>query len=1005
MNRFIPVIIGLTVVVVPLRSEDSIVAPITRAAVASFRHDPSIPTVQINALHAESSMYAFSCDNKYLFTCNIHEINIWDRINMRLIKSLQLSGADAIYAHPTDPSRIVVHVNPATYKDKEDTYMTVDWTDGTVVGHSTASRYAGNSHNGTSTYIPAVPELMCAVNSRYNYLPYRKTDRYTGKWYWPKPTGSVRTDATDSLLLLSGPYPMIYDLKRLRLATYLPYYDNLRATDTSLRYPVDTIVMFPKPSTWKIPPQRIYMNRSHYEAYFTDSGTVVMGGANPYITEWDINTGKPIRSIHVPQNGGAVFDFKDYGGKRVIAANGGIFYGPVNGPYRQLSEYTPYSRASRDAMLKMANLISEPYADGLFITSLSSSWKDPAIVGRFSDGRLLSQGLGSAYPGEILDIKISPDGKYALAVDGFRGHVISLKNPKKPVADPPIKTEYEIPEFTNTCAILPDGRFAFGTNFGNVRFYNPSTGEWGTTYRLHNGRVTSMNLSSDNTRLYSSDENGVVVVWDVSTAEPVVTIYFMPPAGYLCVTPDQYYSYHQVRFPLRDIAHISKDNRTYSYDQFDLTRNRPDIVLERLGGDREYIDLLNKAWRRRVKREGLDPEVLTAPDYHVPEVEISNSGDIRTLTDSENITVKVHASDDEVDLARLSIFVNGVHQSDKVLENQAKGCHDIETDFNVELAHGDNEISVVATNRRGARGLAAEVSVRRTAGAGNAGPQRQLWVVAVGVSDYADPHYRLKYAAKDARDIKDLFTTGINTFNKVNTLLLTDGQFTTGSLETAREFLSKAGRDDAVVLFFAGHGVLDSRLDYYLATADMNFSNPSARGVSMEAFTGILDGIRPLKRYVLIDACHSGGIDKEEFIADNTQSVSSVAPGGLRFRSAGGIKERSKTGALLRRISGDMFSELTTEAGATIIASSDGEQVSMEGDKWGNGLFTHLIKEGLSADGANGGLKALVGSASELTFEALGRWVAAEASRISDNRQTPVMRTVTPEPLVIYRNK
>ena len=62
-------------------------------------------------------------------------------------------------------------------------------------------------------------------------------------------------------------------------------------------------------------------------------------------------------------------------------------------------------------------------------------------------------------------------------------------------------------------------------------------------------------------------------------------------------------------------------------------------------------------------------------------------------------------------------------------------------------------------------------------------------------------------------------------------LRILDRNATRENILKARDFLKASRVDDLVVLFFAGHGLLDSKLDYYFATADIDFSNPQKRGL------------------------------------------------------------------------------------------------------------------------------------------------------------------------------
>src|SRR5205823_5601334 len=115
-----------------------------------------------------------------------------------------------------------------------------------------------------------------------------------------------------------------------------------------------------------------------------------------------------------------------------------------------------------------------------------------------------------------------------------------------------------------------------------------------------------------------------------------------------------------------------------------------------------------------------------------------------------------------------------------------------------------------------------------------------LYVVAVGVSDYVNPRFRLAYADKDARDLADLFEARRDRFGAVKVLRVLDRDATRENILKAADFLKPARVDDQVVVFFAGHGLLDAKLDYYFATADTDFADPAARALPYEAIEGLL---------------------------------------------------------------------------------------------------------------------------------------------------------------------
>ncbi len=66
-----------------------------------------------------------------------------------------------------------------------------------------------------------------------------------------------------------------------------------------------------------------------------------------------------------------------------------------------------------------------------------------------------------------------------------------------------------------------------------------------------------------------------------------------------------------------------------------------------------------------------------------------------------------------------------------------------------------------------------------------------------------------------------------------------------------------------MVVFFAGHGVLDKQLDYHFVTTDFDLKNPPARGLPYESIEGLLDGIPARHKLLMMDTCHSGEVDAE----------------------------------------------------------------------------------------------------------------------------------------------
>jgi hypothetical protein len=299
--------------------------------------------------------------------------------------------------------------------------------------------------------------------------------------------------------------------------------------------------------------------------------------------------------------------------------------------------------------------------------------------------------------------------------------------------------------------------------------------------------------------------------------------------------------------------HFSDWKKTFPFEQFDLRLNRPDIILERLGAPDEAISIAKQLREKRLKRMGVTEDMLQ-PDFHLHEIEIM--GDMPSSTAESELTLKIKASGSKYPLDRLRLYVNNVPVNGKEGEllRDAKS-QSLERTIPIKLAAGRNKIQVSVLNSAGAESLYANTEVTCTAQR----PKPTLYAVPMGVSEYANPEWNIKYAAKDARDILERVNARSgSSYGEIKELLITDREATKESLGKIREFLSKATVDDTVLMFVAGHGLLDSKYDYYFGTADIDFNNPSGNGIAFEEFDDLLAELPCLRKFLLIDTSHAG---------------------------------------------------------------------------------------------------------------------------------------------------
>ena len=436
-------------------------------------------------------------------------------------------------------------------------------------------------------------------------------------------------------------------------------------------------------------------------------------------------------------------------------------------------------------------------------------------------------------------------------------------------------------------------------------------------------------------QLITAGEDGAVTIWDLAKKQRLAELYAFGESDYVALLADNRYSASRGALP--KLA-FRVGLRAFPFAQFDLRFNRPDAVLEALGAaSPAQLAAARASVQKRLKRSGFTEAQLTG-DLDLPEVfaEPPPPG-----TNERTLPMLVRAKDGNSDLDRLIVTVNDVPIGDgKGVPLRDRKARQVEEKVSIPLSRGLNRIQISALNARGAESLRR--SFETTLEAPTAKPD--LYLIAVGVSQYKDADKSLRYAAKDAADLAAFFETKRAAFGKVTVVRLLDGEATRDKIAAARAVLQQSTVDDEAVVFFAGHGLRDEKLDYYFATHDVDFASPSARGLPYEDLEALLDGIGARKKLLLIDTCNSGELDKDEATLV-AASETKTSDGLVKSR---GIKVvQAKTTALgLEGSTGaleDLFADLRRGSGVVAIASAGGAEFALESDAWHNGVFTYAL--------------------------------------------------------------
>lgn len=420
-----------------------------------------------------------------------------------------------------------------------------------------------------------------------------------------------------------------------------------------------------------------------------------------------------------------------------------------------------------------------------------------------------------------------------------------------------------------------------------------------------------------------------------------------------------------------------KDAKFYPFEQFDLKFNRPDIMMDRLAiADSATKEAYLLAHKKRLKKMHFEEDALST-DIHVPEVNI-----ISGQKSQDNYLLVLSASDSKYTLDRIFVTVNDVPvYGSHGLSLKESDTKETARQLVIPLQNGKNVIRVSVLNTKGGESLMETRTVLHQKDKST----KNLYIVSIGVSNYDTKEMNLKYAKKDASDIAKLFTSNKKQYDKVYADTIFNIQATAKNIEAVKTKLLNTSVDDQVIVFLAGHGLLDSKLDYYLAMHDVNFNDPSKNGLSYERLEGLLDSIPARYKVLFMDACHSGELDKDEVELSTMKKEES---GDLVFRN--GTNSVVKKQGLSRESSFELMKELFTDLrrgiGATVISSAGGAEYAMESAKWNNGVFTFCLLSGLKEK------KADMDKDGKIMISELQQYLQKTVPELTGGKQRPTSR-------------
>jgi hypothetical protein len=229
---------------------------------------------------------------------------------------------------------------------------------------------------------------------------------------------------------------------------------------------------------------------------------------------------------------------------------------------------------------------------------------------------------------------------------------------------------------------------------------------------------------------------------------------------------------------------------------------------------------------------------------------------VHSLT-NEQVIVAVDAVDGGGGISAPQIFDNGARIA---VEPEASQDGDtVHYSFKLPLARGANQIRVTAANKDGSwEATPAEMELRSSRPIDRKG---RLFVVAVGINDYAEAALNSNHAAGDAKALADLFQHQSATlFDRVDVIPLSGKDATRARIkETLLDVANLSQPQDTVMLILCGRGtMLGDHL--YFAPQDLRFGRANreddfrAQGFDGDEVAAMLGTAGALNRILILDA-------------------------------------------------------------------------------------------------------------------------------------------------------
>jgi len=485
----------------------------------------------------------------------------------------------------------------------------------------------------------------------------------------------------------------------------------------------------------------------------------------------------------------------------------------------------------------------------------------------------------------------------------------------------------------------PDNKYALITVSKKLKFLDLATGQYNEMLTIENIQpkfgANTVSFTPDGRHLFYIDGNDehMLQVYDVAKKREIASVHaFLKTNDWAVVSPSGLFEanegaqnnvYYATANSIAPLATV--------FEQFFTPKLLPRI----LSGETFKVPVVN------------DLKAIPTVSLNYTEgtrnLIVENEFDrvVTTGNSAGVITVKADCPSDKVTEIRL--YHNGklTGTTRNLIVEDEMGQKSLTRSFNVTLSPGDNVFSAVAVNSQRSESKQVFINAKykpenKSEPENIKSKASRLHVIVVGINKYKNSKYNLNYASADATAFKTAIESGAaNIFSAVNTYFITDDQATKEGIKNAFDKVKEsATADDLFVFYYAGHGVLDNKAEYYLIPHDVtqlygNDQMLTQLGISASFIQLYSKDIKAKKQLFILDACQSAGA----------------------FSNAAAIRGVAEEKAI---------AQLARATGTHWLTASGSDQFATEFSQLGHGVFTYCLLEAMKGYADNGDKKLTV---------------------------------------------